>query len=353
MIRLLKFTFAVAAAGVLIGCSSDRCAVIDHPSEVQADSTFDVVLTNFFVNGSPSATVMTAANRDSIHIAAGVPSGWDVLSASYCVDTSFNIATVLRSSTPDTAALYTQLATYLTSITPMTPDAPLQDAMTGRTIKSHDNTNKTTVSVNTSNIDKWVGFSAPVNIVLAAGTKQDTTMPKADLLKILGANGVDTAALKTSQPLLTYITTVGFTVIPVVITLKVKASADAVNDTLYYYSKSAQMLSASSTETIDIGDMVYVPVSIVAAAVKRSAIRTIGQNVVLSKNSSGIAVQFTNSSPSQSVAIYNMNGTLVERIGAVNGTAQWNASGRFAAGTYVARIANGKQVATEQISITR
>jgi len=355
MIRMLKFACAVIAAGLVIGCSSDKNITIGHPETVEPDKTFDVVLTNFYVNGSTSDKVMEKADRDSLRVVTGLPTNWQVIGAACYAAKDFNIATQLRNTASiDTIALYDTLKTYLTKLQPMDADPASETGIAGKTIKAHDATNKNTISVNTSDVKKWVSFKGAINISLAVGETHDTTITKSEALKLAALLGVDTVAFKASQPLLSLIQNVGVTIVPIVTVLKIKAPADAVTkDTIFYYSRSAALSASTGSLGQDIGDMTYVPVSVLATPVKRHAAAVQPSGYTMQSSNGSLKIIFANSSSNQYAELYRANGSLVKKVIASHGTVQFNKNVLESSGSGFVKITNGSSVSVEKLNVVK
>jgi hypothetical protein len=355
MIRMLKFACAVIAAGVMIGCSSDKNITIGHPETVEADKIIDVVLTNFFVNGSISNKVMEAANRDSLRVVTGIPANWQVLGASCYAAKDFNIASQLRNTTSiDTIALYDTLKTYLTKLQPMVADPTSEADITGKTIKAHNTANKNTISVNAADVKKWVGFKGAVNISLAVGDPHDTTITKSEALKLAALLGVDTVAFKASQPLLSMVSNVGFTIIPIVTVLRIKAPSTVVtSDTLFYFSRSTALSAGAGTVAQDLGDMTYVPVNVVATPVKRQDATMQPSNYTMQSSNGNIRIVFANSNSSQYAELFRANGSLVRKNIASHGMVQFDKRALESSGSGFVKITNGSSVSVEKLSIVK
>jgi hypothetical protein len=233
----------------------------------------------------------------------------------------------------------------------------LSKAFLKRTISSHDAVNKSNLSVNTSNVKKWIGFSAPLGILLPVGSKVDTVIKKDSLIKVLGRNNIDTSSIKTASPLISLIDSVGFTVIPIVAVLTVKASQETAQDTLYYYTKTAKLLSTDSSEAIDKGDMVFVPVNASSVAVKQGVQQSCKGSFNIITDRSGVKVYFDRVGRRQSVTIYSLSGEMVQRINTVNGYVFWNGIDRLGkqvpAGSYLAKIADGEKVSSQLVGVMR
>ncbi len=354
---MLKYACAVIAAGVIIGCSSDKNITIGHPETVEPDKTFDVVLANFFVNGSISNQVMEAANRDSLRVVTGLPENWQVVEAACFAAKDFNIATQLRNmASIDTNALYDTLKTYLTKLQPMVAD-PISEADITKTdsITAHDAANKNNIRVKTSDVKKWVGFKGAVDISLAVGDPHDTTITKSEALKVAALLGVDTVAFKASQPLLSMISNVGFTIIPIVTVLKIKAPSTAVtSDTLFYYSRSVALSSPTGNLVKqDLGDMTYVPVSVAATPVKRQVAAVKPANYTVQSSNGTISIVFANKSSSQYAELFRANGSLVKKVIASHGTAQFNKTILESSGSGFVKITNGSSVSVQKLSVVK
>ncbi|HMA64948.1 MAG: hypothetical protein ACM31E_05920 [Fibrobacterota bacterium] len=356
MIKMLKYACAVIAAGLVIGCSSDKNITIGHPETVEPDKTFDVILANFYVNGSISNKVMEAANRDSLRVVTGLPTNWQVIGASCYAAKDFNIATQLRNTASiDTIALYDTLKTYLTKLQPMVADPTSEAGIVEQTITAHDAANKNTISVKASDVKKWVAFKGAVDISLAVDELHDTTITKSEALKVAALMGVDTVAFKASQPLISMVQNVGFTIIPIVTVLKIKAPSTAVtSDTIFYYSRSVS-LSSSTGNLVkqDLGDMTYVPVSVVATPVKRQVAAVKPSDYTMQSSNGNINIVFANRSSSQYAELFRANGSFVKKVIASHGTAQFNKNILESSGSGFVKITNGSSVSVQKLSVVK
>lgn len=358
MIRMLKFACAVIAAGVMIGCSSDKNITIGHPETVEPDKVFDVVLANFFVNGSTTDLVTADVTRDSLRIAVGLPENWEVLGATCYAAKDFNIATQLRNvQSIDTQALYDTLKSYVSKLQPMEADPASETAILNKTIKAHNQANKATISKNAADIKKWVAFKGAIDIKLLKNAKQDTVLPVDSLLKIAALLGADTTTLLTQSNKdmmrLLNIKNIGFSVKPVVAVLKVKAPSTTVQDTLYYYSKSVSLNSAADILNQDIGDMTYVPVNVVATPVKRTATAMKPSNYTMQSSNGNIRIVFASSSSSQYAELFRANGSFVRKAVASHGMVQFDKRALESSGSCFVKITNGSSVSVETISVVK
>lgn len=358
MIRMLKYVCAVIAAGVMIGCSSDKNITIGHPETVEPDKTFDVVLANFFVNGSTTDLVLADITRDSLRVAVGLPSDWQVLGASCYAAKDFNIATQMRGAQSiDTQALYDTLKTYVSKLQPMDADPASETAILTKTIKAHNQANKATISKNAADVKKWVAFKGAIDIKLVKNAKQDTVLPVDSLLKIAALLGADTTTLLTQSNKdmmrLLNIKNVGFTIKPIVTVLKVKAPSVSVQDTLYYYSKSVSLNSPADLLNQDIGDMTYVPVNVVATPVKKQVASVVPKDYTMQNSSGNISIIFTNNSSNQYAELYRANGSFVKKAIASHGKVQFNKNTIESSGSGFVKITNGSSVSVQKLSVVK
>jgi hypothetical protein len=235
----------------------------------------------------------------------------------------------------------------------MTINSGLSKEFLNRPISSQDAANKGNLSVNTSNVKKWIGFSAPLGILLPVGSEVDTVMNKDSLMKILGRSNIDTTSVRTASPLIALIDSIGFKVITIVAVLTVKARPEATQDTLYYYSKTAKLLAANSTDAIDKGDMVFVPISVTIVAIKQGLSQFWHEWFSIMTDRPGVKVYFDKASRHQSIDFYSLSGGMVQRINSFNGYAFWDGidrSGKLVpAGSYLAKIKDGKTVYSQVV----
>lgn len=364
MIRMLKYACAVIAAGVIIGCSSDKNITIGHPETVEPDKTFDVVLANFYVYGSPidldlPIATNPGATRDSLRIVTGLPSSdWQVLEAACYAVKDFNIATLLRGGTQsiDTQALYDTLKTYISKLEPMEPDPASEAAILGKKdITAHNSANKETKKINPSNIKKWVAFKGDLNIKLEANAKHDTVLPIDTLANIAKLMGTDiTSSLNTINTLGLDFDTVGFTIKPVIAVLKIKAPSTASSsDTLFYYSRSTALSAGAGIVSQDMGDMTYIPVSVAATPVKRQVAAVKPANYTVQSSNGTISIVFANKSSSQYAELFRANGSLVKKVIASHGTAQFNKTILESSGSGFVKITNGSSVSVQKLSVVK
>jgi len=355
---MLKFACAVIAAGVIIGCSSDKNITIGHPETVEADQTFDVVLTNFYVYGtSPdlaSSLLNPGATRDSLRVVAGLPSDWQVLEASCYAAKDFNIATQLRDAQSiDTQALYATLKTYISKLQPMEADPASEAAILNKTLKAHNQENKATIPINTADIKKWVAFKGAIDIKIEAGAKQDTVLPVDTLAKMATLMGID-ATSSVNQVSAFNVKNIGFTIKPIVAVLKVKAPSTTVtSDTLFYFSRSTVLTAQSGIVSQDIGDMTYVPVSVVATPVKRATTAKQQSNYTMQSSNGSIRIVFANSRSNQYAELFRVNGSLVGKIAVSNGMVQFDKRALESSGSGFVKITNGSAVSVEKLSFVK
>jgi len=361
---MLKFACAVIAAGVIIGCSSDKNITIGHPETVEPDQTFDVILANFYVYGSPIDLALPiatnpGATRDSLRIVTGLPSSdWQVLEATCYAVKDFNIATLLREGTQsiDTQALYDTLKTYISKLEPMESDPASEDVILNKTeISAHNSENKETIKVKPSDIKKWVAFKGALDIKLEANAKHDTVLPIDTLANIAKLMGTDiTSSLSTINTLGLDFDTVGFTIKPIIAVLKIKApSTEVTSDTLFYYSRSTALSAAAGLVGQDLGDMTYVPVNVAATPVKRHAATAKPANYTIQSSNGTIRIVFANKSSRQFAELFRANGSLVKKVIASHGTAQFNKHILESSGSGFVKITNGSSVSVEKLSVVK
>jgi hypothetical protein len=351
---MLKYACAVIAAGVMIGCSSDKNITIGHPETVEPDKEFDVVLANFFIYGTGNELVSADVTRDSLRVVAGLPSNWQVLGASCYAAKDFNIATQLRGAQSiDTQALYDTLKTYVSKLQPMEADPGSEAAILNKEIKAHNQANKATITKNSADIKKWVAFKGAIDIKLIKDAKQDTILPLDTLVKIATLMGTD--ATSSANLIRSFnIDKIGFTIKPIIAVLRVKAPSAAVtSDTLFYYSKSISLNSPVDFLKQDIGDMTYVPISVAATPVKRNAAAMQPSNYTMQNNNGNIRIVFANSNNSQYAELFRANGSLAGKAVASHGMVQFDKHVLESSGSGFVKITNGSAVSVEKLSVVK
>jgi hypothetical protein len=373
-----SYSLALALAG-LIGCSGfDTTQVLIHPKEVKPSATFDVALVNIFTFLDSSSTISNKIVRDSLHLLVGLPESWNVTGATMVVASDMNGDQLfaLQNSLLDEQAIAGVVQQYQSKAIDLPNDAALSSQIQGDTIAAHNQAGGgQDIDVIANKVKLWKGFSAPVNIVLEKGTKPDTLFQFDSAISLASTTGliddstVATIATIRNNPFLSSLLpdTVGITMVPVVLFLKIQAGSIEENDTLYYFSKTGMMnpppsaiigLTASfapqmapQLSALEYGDMTYMPISVKNDA---SALRTMHSvlspseiKAVTDGSGSMVRIELGNLNRQQTVAsIYSLQGSLVASLVANGGSSiRWNGTdirgNRVPAGSYIIRVGDG------------
>lgn len=379
MVRFVRGSAAVAVIALLVGCSGfDGVRMMDHPGRVAPSSVFDAVLVNAYTYIDSNTTISARIERDSLHFMVGMPGSWNVTEASIAIvrDRGNSELLEITNGEFDTAQLRQLLNSYRTGAVAMSQDPALPSFISGQVLDlTNQNGGETTVDVD--QVDKWLGFSAPVNIVFEEGSAPDTVMPFDSLLDILSAvddsmgNMIDEllggSSWETPESL-------GLCMVPVLVYLKIQAGAQEGADTLYYFSKTGSMnqtpdpflaLVAPELAAMETGDMTFMPMVVSSeSAVRRggrATLESMGQPRIVTDRATGNVRMDLGGMKGASISIFSLDGAPVARYSAneLSGgnTFLWNGTDRSGqrvqSGSYVVKISGGGSSLMQTVLVTR
>ncbi|MEO0249545.1 MAG: hypothetical protein ABIN58_08420, partial [candidate division WOR-3 bacterium] len=182
-------------------------------------------------------------------------------------------------------------------------------------------------------------FSAPVNIVLEKGSRPDTIVPIDSAMSFAMKSGLMAGSIATmikqikNDPFLGRFVpdTMGISVVPIVIFLKIKASGTEGVDTLFYFTKTDAMNPPPSSagplldkylsgiSGMEAGDMVYAPVTVAGvSSVRREKKRfdSEGIGVVTDPSSGAVRIDLGRRFDNKpiSVRVYSLHGSLIRTL---------------------------------------
>jgi hypothetical protein len=331
----------------VIGCSGfDNTQVLIHPDDVKPSAVFDVVLVNIFTFLDSSTTISGRVVRDSLHLLIGLPESWNVTDAAMVVAKDLTAGELFagRDNLLDELEIAALLQQYRNQTVALPVNEALSAQISGDTVSAHNrNSDKEDIQVITDKVKTWKGFSAPVNIVLEKGAKPDSLFPFDTAMNFASEAGfIDDstiAAIKGMQnnPLLSTMIpdTIGMTMVPVAVFLKVQAGPGEGSDTLYYFSKTGKMNPAPSSEVtlaavlapqlvprlsaLEYGDMTYIPVTVSNAAAVGTVHRTSSLSMarVITDRYGNVHIDLGNLNYEDAYAsIYSLQGALVASLSA-------------------------------------
>lgn len=363
MLKVVQTAICTCALAVLIGCSGfDTNQVLMHPEQVKPSASFNVALVNIYTYLSMDSVIAADVKRDSLHLLVGLPESWSVESAFMVVadDMTTTQLLALQDNVLDQTMLAGLLLKYQSRVVTLPVDGALASQISGDSISAHDRASGDEIMVKSDAVNMWKGFSAPVNILLAAGSKPDT-MIALDTILGVAAQGDTAMAELTANPLAPEM--VGINMIPVIVFLTVKSGTVERDDTLYYFSKTGAMNppasalgtalpdqeSAAQLAALEAGSMTFVPIAVSNTAAVAGGRRIApGATVSAASNRRQGTVSFDLGSldPEQSlISIYSLRGALIASITPQAQMALWDGNDlhghRLPAGAYVARIGRG------------
>ncbi len=367
MNQLQKLTVATLFLSVLflVGCSTDTLLVIEHPVEAKPGDTITVELGSFYGHATPMGMVISPVNRDSLHFLIGLPEGWRVLSVDYHIARDWKFANDLLKvvdlqdlETDNTFAQNSELftdsiASFRLSKQPMESNPSLAALFAGRTHNASAafGTEDEPRVVTTDGIDRWVGFSSPVNIRLAQFSPTDTVVSLPD-----------SVIAELDEQYQQMAEAIGVTIVPVYLHATIITGDQAGLHDIYYYSKTAQLpegedftqypdLDDQSSllqqlAMLDRGSMVYVSVNTGpdVSVLSQKTIRATSGDLKAYPASFSAHTTITvpeNRSGDQRVVIKSLDGKLVKILSIKNGANQviWDGTDRSGSravpGTYV------------------
>jgi hypothetical protein len=309
MVKHLKSLVLAACASSFIGCAVDGVQVISHPDQVTPGGQFEASLASFVMLMSNGSTMLMGVERDSIHVALGLPAGWSVVSAGYYAALDLHLAQAMN-DIQDTAAvqdsmialLIDSLPVYATRQTPLTPDQGMAAYFTGRTRDAAGPDSSATITVDLDAVDQWLTYSGPLGISYPTGTEMDAVFPLDSSIN-LGVLTIDS---------------LGIAIVPVFLFLEIAAGTDPGIDTLYYFAKSAAMPDPAAPDSgqIDLGSLVYYPIDVSTSGISRSALNRVSDGMLGIDAKPG-AVEITVATGRDGAAradIYTLHGELVRRF---------------------------------------
>jgi hypothetical protein len=323
MKRLIYGSIVPLLLAVLIGCSGfDTSQVLVHPETAKPSETFDVALLNLYAYLANGTTVPAEVVRDSLHLLVGMPEGWEVVEASMALvdDLPVEALFALQNSVFDEAAMSAILQEYQSGAVPVAVDGMLPGALSGQTFNAHSVTADTDIAVAIDDIPSWAGFSAPVNIVIEAGSTDtgialDSVLSMAEALDMLDDSLQ--AQINALRNFSMVPDTIGVSMVPIALYLKIKAGDAEGEDTLYYFSKTAQMNPETSQMVVqmmpdfsdlELGDMTYVPVTVSnSAAVSSERRHKARGNITVNSTSGTVHISLNNESlTNATIEIFNL-----------------------------------------------
>jgi hypothetical protein len=364
MKRLIYGSIVPLLLAVLIGCSGfDTSQVLVHPETAKPSETFDVALLNLYAYLANGTTVPAEVVRDSLHLLVGMPEGWEVVEASMALvdDLPVEALFALQNSVFDEAAMSAILQEYQSGAVPVAVDGMLPGALSGQTFNAHSVTADTDIAVAIDDIPSWAGFSAPVNIVIEAGSTDtgialDSVLSMAEALDMLDDSLQ--AQINALRNFSMVPDTIGVSMVPIALYLKIKAGDAEGEDTLYYFSKTAQMNPETSQMVVqmmpdfsdlELGDMTYVPVTVSnSAAVSSERRHKARGNITVNSTSGTVHISLNNESlTNATIEIFNLQGNLINVLFSYTGgkTVVWDGRDtrgvRAGTGTYLVKVTGG------------
>lgn len=358
---------------LLTGCSTDQVQIVEHPSKASPGDTFTIQFVDFYLYLSNTSYVLLPVKRDSIHVLAGLPDGWSVISADFYAQKNFKISSVADLN--DTAAIQKMIrdsiAKYSSSKASMKNDPTLVASFSGRQVDAHNGGNDSSITVSTDSVKQWFGFSAPLNINYSMGSKLDTAIDIDTLLALAGnskflpsGTTVDTSVLD-SLPI--NVDTVGISMVPIVAFVKIKTGSVEGNYKLYYYSKTGPLPDAvldtsSGIPDMDIGDMVYTTVSLGNASVISRftpQVKRFSINAYPNPFTANVQIDFeTTCSDKSNVRIFSSNGRLMKSlVPTISGHAVWDGTDIYGrtvhTGSYLIQVKDDKKAVVKRVELVR
>jgi|GEM_PF-4440347 len=379
MVHVVRGSVAVVAIALLVGCSGfDGVRMMDHPERVAPSSVFNAVLVNAYTYIDSNTTISARIERDSLHFMVGMPESWNVTEASIAVVRDLGNRELLdvTNGELDTAQLRQLINSYRAGAVAMGQDPSLPSFISGQ-VQDLTNQNGDETTVEIDEVDKWQGFSAPVNIVFEEGAAPDTVMQFDSLTDLIAS--VDDSFGEMISELLSGSSgempeSLGLCMVPVLIYLKIQAGAQEGADTLYYFSKTGSMdqtpdpflaLMAPELAAMETGDMTFMPMVVSSeSAVRRGGKATLApmrQTRIATDRATGNVRIDLGSMKGASLSIFSLDGAPVARYsaGELSGgsTFLWNCTDRSGqrvhSGSYVVKISDGSSSLMQTVLVTR
>ena len=341
---------------VLIGCGGyDTNQILVHPESVKPSQPIDVTLMNIFSYMANGTTIEEDVVRDSLHLLVGIPATWQVHEVKMAVvkDLFAGVLSGLSENTDDTA-FNAMMQQYQAQALPVPTDGGVATALSGKTFSADDESSGNSVDVTVGTAPTWAGFSAPVNIVLAKDSKPDTVINTDSMLTMASDLGVMDDSIQQQidafKALGVIPDSIGISMVPIIVYLKLQAGSQEAEDNLYYYSKTGSLSFESSGGmdiSIDSGGMSFASISVSNSAAAITALPRIYQDnqISIKQINGNVTIIMTNVVNSGAkVGIYTLNGDLVRTIHATTDqhTILWNGTdisgARVGAGIYLVHV---------------
>ncbi len=381
-VSMVRYPVCVVVGALLlflIGCSGfDSTQVLVHPDTITTSSTFDVVLVDVFMQLDSNTTISNKVERDSLHLLVGMPASWNVVSAQFVVirDMKNEQMLALQNDTLDEQAVAALVQKYQAQATALPADALLSSAIAGKTINAHDLSNEEEVAVDVGKVAAWKGFGAPVNIVLEKGSKPDTVVSIDSAVAFFtqsdtaGSDSIK-AQIELGKALGLVPDSIGISIVPIALLLKIQAGPAEGTDTLYYFTKTGemnqepnQMLSAiPEMADLETGDMAFVPIKVISAAGVingRLPFNSSAVSAVSDLSTGTVRIDMGNMGRQQaSVGIYSLQGNLVRTLtpAAFANSIVWNGAdergNKVRSGSYLLRIAGTTGSVVRNVQLVR
>lgn len=317
-------TAAVATTLLFIGCSVDSVQIIEHPKHVNPSAQFEVSLVNQYALILNGASVPQSVNRDSLHLAIGLPSGYSVVAAKYYFANALSVlklATKMDSATAE-QAVKDSTALYKSRALVMQNTPQFVTNLKHRTYMAKNEDEDDSMKVNTDAVVNWSAWGGKVSIAIPSGTLADTS---------LDTMGMSLGVISKS----------------VFIWLTLTAKNSLGQDTLLYFTKTAAMPALSDTANTDIGEIKYAPLSITNSGIKLTVSPKQDHSTLSGSWNPGsgrLVIQFRAiCKDAIALEVFNVSGKKVADLSPAlfgsNGFISWNIKNSAAqAGLYILRL---------------
>ena len=293
----LKLILATALFMFFVGCSMDVTTIIEHPSQAAPGSSYKTSFISSYLYLNTAPRFSSTVTRDSIHLAVGLPVGWQVLSMNYYAATNFSAIKAINGISE--AALQQALVDSFTAFesrkAPMTRDASVTTRLAHRTFQVYDSAARETLTVAIDSIANWQSFSARFGVTFAANTPTDTFIRGDSVSQITGATVPDT---------------IGITMVPVFFYATIQTGTTLGDHRVFIFEKSGSMVS-NKNFNVDTGSMAMAKITLTNVAVVNRGVFT--------HKGAGLTV-----TPQQNSFLITLNsaiqGEIQTRILAPNGT---------------------------------
>lgn len=323
------------------GCSLDMPAVISYPEEVKPEKSTNVMLSNSFVFFDTSEVRSIGVTRDSIHLLIGMPSSWSVESASCVVLKDFNIndyySMIAGENLVDSQTVkeLEDLIPPSSEFIPMSKDENLISFIKNKELVAYSPSQDESLSVAINNIPKWEGFSAPVNIVLEKGKRNDLVIGTDSFASASGSSDeisglkppfLGKVKIKKQTP---NFDSMGITMVPVIISVNLKAGKEESKDTIFYFTKTAAMNEPPSPTLAMIGalypeassmlqnNLIFTPINVTETANIKEALKgkKSGKNIWSEQKRGSLVIRYNKNRVNPIKAeVYSLKGNFIKNI---------------------------------------